>query len=135
MSSNNTEKIWGDFSNAVTIEGEAFNIEAVTTFEYYKRSSSVKSSGPDGLQMEVLRIPRVTEKVTRFMNEVFNGVAPSEWTTAHVVAILNWAPELRTTKKEDHRSIYLQCETVVFCYPWVWVGNFDFDWHSTSSAC
>ena len=87
---------------------EAFNVAPVTVAEVLllaKKSSSGKAPGPDGVPIEVLRIPRVAEEVTRTMNSVLDrGVAPPEWTTAHVVAI---PKRLGATRKEDHRGISL----------------------------
>ena len=87
---------------------EAFNIKAITiseVLEHARKSASGKASGPDGVAIEVLRIPRVAQEVTNVMNGVLDsGVAPQEWTTAHIVAI---PKSSGATRKEEHRGISL----------------------------
>jgi hypothetical protein len=69
--------------------------------------------GPDGVPVEVLRIPEVAEKVAYFINIILDGgSAPPEWTIAHVVPI---PKKPGTSKVEEHRGISLLSSATKIC--------------------
>ena len=61
--------------------------------------------GTNGMPVEVLRISRVAEEVSRHINHVLRGGgAPPEWTLAHIVPV---PKKPGTAKVEEHRGISL----------------------------
>lgn len=80
-----------------------FTVDAI--IRAAKRTPGGKATGPDEVPVEALRIHRVASEVTRGMNSVLEtGVAPKEWTYAHIVAI---PKKPGTRRKEEHRGISL----------------------------
>ena len=93
-----------------------FPSELVTASEVVQlaqRASGGKACGPDGVTMEVLRIPRVAAKIADEMNRVLTGNSASpEWKKAHIVAIPKMPGSMRN---EAHRGFWLMsCAAKLF---------------------
>ena len=71
-----------------------------------KRNPGGKASGPDGVPVEALRIPRVAEEVARFINSVLldGEAAPPEWTMAYMVPV---PKRPGAAKVDEYRGISL----------------------------
>ena len=93
-----------------------FDTQPVTSSDVVqlaRKAPGGRALGPDEVPVEALRITRVAAEVARVMNGVLaGGVAPIEWTTAHIVAI---PKKPGTTRKEEHRGISLMsCAAKLF---------------------
>ena len=95
---------------------EDFNCSRITLEELLPIARNLpagKSSGPDEVAAEVLRIPSVAGKVLEIMNRVLDGgIPPEEWRKASIIPI---PKKPGTTKIEEHRGISLMsCAAKLF---------------------